>query len=379
MPTPPPIAPALVRWFRAAARPFPWRDAPHGSRDPWRVLVSEIMAQQTQIARVAQRFPGFLRQFPSPAAMAAVPESRVLAAWAGLGYYRRARNLHRAARVIGSEHAGVVPADPALLRRLPGVGPYTAGAVASLAFGVPAPVVDGNVARVLLRLHAKPLRADDPRAVRWTWAQARAMVTDAAERRIPPGELNEALMELGATVCTPAAPRCRECPLARVCETRRAGKQAVIPRPKSRPAARRLGLTCLVLTDPKGRVLMERAAGLWEGLWQPITYGTEWSPAPPHPDAARAPGWIDAGAVTRTLSHRRVRFRVWAGLASQGVRAAGGRRWIAPRDFTRVGVSAAHLMVVRAGLDALAATGSSPRPPRGSATSRRPGQRSRRG
>ena len=160
------------------------------------------MAQQTQVRRVAERFERLLRRFPTPAAMAAAPLADVLEEWQGLGYYRRARMLHAAAAAIVERHGGRVPRQLEALLDLPGVGPYTAGAVASIAFGARAPIVDGNVARVLLRVAGVELAADAPRAQRWCWERAEALVARAGS----PAILNEGLMELGATICTPAAP-----------------------------------------------------------------------------------------------------------------------------------------------------------------------------
>jgi A/G-specific adenine glycosylase len=194
----------LLRWYDAHARALPWRRA----RDPYRIWVSEIMLQQTRVAAVLAHYREFLRRFPTLATLAAASEDQVLAAWSGLGYYRRARMLHRAAREIVA-NGGKVPRDMEGLRALPGVGRYTAAAIGSIAFGIPAAVVDGNVERVLGRLHGKPLRNGE------VWETAQALLDP--ER---PGDFNQAMMELGATVCLPEKPECARCPLRAACATR---------------------------------------------------------------------------------------------------------------------------------------------------------------
>jgi len=193
----------LLAWFRRAGRDLPWRR----TRDPYRVLVSEFMLQQTQVARVLEFYPRFLRRYPSLQDLARARPARVREAWQGLGYYRRAANLHRLARTLVREHAGTVPSDPAALEALPGVGPYTAGAVAAFAFELPVAAVDTNVGRVLRRVFscrtAKETRSTgqrlQPRSGPAAWA------------------FNQALMELGALVCTARAPKCGACPVSRSC------------------------------------------------------------------------------------------------------------------------------------------------------------------
>ena len=206
---------ALHAWGAGVRADLPWRR----TRDPWAVLVSEAMLQQTQVARVAPRFSVFLDRWPTPADLAAAPLGDVLAAWAGLGYYRRARDLHATARVLVAEHGGAVPDDLAALRALPGVGPYTARAVLALAFGRDVGVVDTNVARVLARaVTGAPLTA--------------AAVQRLADDLVPAGTgraHTEALLDLGATVCTARAPRCDSCPLAGCCAWRAAGGDAPDP------------------------------------------------------------------------------------------------------------------------------------------------------
>ncbi len=225
------------------------------------------MLQQTQVSRIAERFPTFVRRFPSIRSLAAASLDEVLAAWEGLGYYRRARLLHAAAIEIVERHRGRVPSDPDLLRSLPGVGPYTAGAIASLAFGRREPIVDGNVIRVVLRIDGRPLASDDPQAVAWSWQRSRELV----EASTDPAVLNEGLMELGATVCTPASPRCDECPVHAICRAKATGQASTIPLPKRAPSRREIHHHAIAIPGPsRGTLLLKQrpAKGLWAGLWE---------------------------------------------------------------------------------------------------------------
>lgn len=201
----------LLEWYRRQARDLPWRR----TRDPYRVLVSEFMLQQTQVSRVLDYYPRFLTRFPTVGALADARPRQVREAWEGLGYYRRAEHLHRLARTVVREHAGAIPADPDALHALPGVGRYTAGAVATFAYERRVPAVDTNVARVLRRVF-RPRPATGARGARRLWALAESLLP----RR--PGtawEFNQALMDLGATVCVARRPRCEVCPVRPACRT----------------------------------------------------------------------------------------------------------------------------------------------------------------
>ena len=214
---PAPLNDELLAWFRPRRRAFPWRRR----RDPYAILVSEIMLQQTQAPRAAAAFVSFMETFPTVAHLAAAPRSAVVTTWDGLGYNRRAVALSQAARVIADEHGGRVPRDPESLRRLPGVGPYTASAVASIAYGVPVPAIDTNVARVVSRARLGSEAHESPRAD----------IAAAAEAWIHPrrpGDWNQALMDLGREVCRPE-PRCPACPLAARCTFARAGRRPARP------------------------------------------------------------------------------------------------------------------------------------------------------
>jgi len=255
------LAARIERWFAGNARPLPWRRR----RTGWRALVSEVMLQQTQVSRVEERFERFMSGFPTPRALARASEQAVLAAWQGMGYYRRAVLLHRAAQAIVERHAGRVPRDAATLAQLPGVGRYTAGAVASIVHGERVPIVDGNVARVLLRVHGRALPLRDARAQRWCWREAESLVQACRD----PARLNEGLMELGATLCTPVAPRCGRCPLRGDCAAHERSAQERIPAPPTRRSRPRVILHALALTRADAVFLEQRPqTGMWPGLWQ---------------------------------------------------------------------------------------------------------------
>jgi A/G-specific adenine glycosylase len=229
----------LMIWYRSHARDLPWR----GTKDPYRTWVSEVMLQQTRVAAVIDHYEKFLQRFPSMLALALAPEAEVLAAWSGLGYYRRARMMHRAAKFVTAELGGVLPSTSAGLRTLPGIGEYTCAAIASIAYGESIAVVDGNVERVLLRLTGRP--EEDTAASRaFVLAQAGALVPRrrVAEQHNAAGDHNQAMMELGATICLPRAPLCLHCPVYSMCKTR--GEHLTPPRAlqRSRPAAYLLSL-----------------------------------------------------------------------------------------------------------------------------------------
>jgi A/G-specific adenine glycosylase len=250
----------LVRWYRKSRRDLPWRR----TSDPYAIWVSEVMLQQTRVATVIAYYDRFLARFPTVAALASAREEQVLAAWSGLGYYRRARALHAGARVLVERHDGRLPRDPALLRQIPGVGRYTAGAIASVAFGLPEPIVDGNVRRVLARVFAiDARRVGRAREERQLWELAGRLVAGP-----DPGDLNQALMELGATVCRTEGPACEVCPVARSCAARARGAIARYPSPTVRraPVERHVAVALL---HRRGRVLLEKPGGTspLRGTW----------------------------------------------------------------------------------------------------------------
>jgi A/G-specific adenine glycosylase len=254
----------LLAWFRAHRRDLPWR----ASRDSYRVWIAEIMLQQTRIAAVIPYYEKFLRRFPSVESLARARQPEVLKLWSGLGYYSRARNLHTAAKQIVVHHGGQFPRDLEAALTLPGIGCYTAAAVLSIAYDAPLAVLDGNVARVLARLGAV---RGDLRAPR-TW---RALSNTAQDLLAPhhAGDWNQALMELGETVCTPRSPRCEKCPIGKWCEARAQGLVDVIPAPRRKRAAIAAKIAAAIFRDPQGRTLLVKDPGAHDGvlfsrMWQ---------------------------------------------------------------------------------------------------------------
>lgn len=349
---PPAAADAVAGWFAEVARDLPWRSR----RSGYHALVSELMLQQTQVARVVEKFGPFIRRFPTAAALAAAHEDAVLAMWQGLGYYRRARLLHAAAKAVVDRHGGRVPVrDHAALLALPGVGRYTAGAIASIVAGERVPIVDGNVTRVFQRLAAREGSASERTIVEWAWEEASRYVAAAED----PAAANEGLMELGATVCTPAAPRCDACPVAAMCRARRDGLVDLIPAPKARAARRDLVVvTARVERASDGAVLLEQRPreGLWGGLWQPPSVecadGRDASPRAaaemlgfPRSVLLRA-----AGEVPFQTTHRAVVFVVFAARARGNAASAlarNGRRWVTSDAMGEFALSNAAKRVIR--------------------------------
>ena len=254
------LAKDLLRWFRGAQRPLPWRF----DRDAYRIWVSEIMLQQTQVATVIPYFKRFVTAFPTLPDLASANEQDVLRFWEGLGYYRRARHMHHAAKIIVAEHGGVFPRDPETAAQLPGIGRYTLGAILSQAFDARLPILEANSQRVLCRLFA---RREDPRSPdgrRWLWEAAEALLP---RRRT--GDFNQALMELGALVCSTRAPECSRCPLNTHCLARKFGIQDEIPPAAKRPVTRTVAETSVVLKKKGKLLLVQRPpTGRWGNLWE---------------------------------------------------------------------------------------------------------------
>lgn len=341
------LARGLLAWFMESRREMPWRTAPGVARDPYAVLVSETMLQQTQVNRVERRFEAFMRRFPDVGSLAGASADEVMGAWAGLGYYRRARNLHAAARMIVERFGGRVPGSVEDLMSLPGVGRYTAGAVVSIAFGVPAPAVDGNVQRVLMRIEGIALTTDSRAAQRRVWERAAELARAADD----PCDWTEALMELGATLCVPKTPRCDACPVSSRCRARAEGTASSIPRPRPRPVRRSLFVAAAVVTDAMGRVLVERRPerGLWGGLWQVPTLERS-GRAPTAGELREALGVSslrETERFERVLTHRRVHVRVYRAEAGSSDTTMGGRgRFVSKRQASSLGLSSLQRRVL---------------------------------
>ena len=254
----------LLAWYSIHRRKLPWRTKDSQTPSPYQVLVSEVMLQQTQVATVIDYFDRFLKHFPTIEALALAPEQQVLLLWQGLGYYRRARNLHAAAKKIVQEHHGQIPANHSAISSLPGVGRYTAGAIASIAFGIRAPILDGNVARVLSRWFAIEEPIDKPTVRSHLWSLAETLVPE-----VSPGDFNQAMMELGSLVCTPRNPRCTTCPIADLCSTQSQGLANVLPRRLLKRQPQEVMHHVLAVKRGRKFVVEQRPLkGLWAGLWQ---------------------------------------------------------------------------------------------------------------
>jgi A/G-specific adenine glycosylase len=305
------LAAKLLRWYGAQHRDLPWRR----TADPYRIWVSEIMLQQTRAETVVPYYQRFLERFPSVAVLAAASVEDVLASWSGLGYYSRARNLHKAARQIG----GVFPSGYRAIRELPGVGDYTAAAIASIAFGLPYAVLDGNVMRLIARI------TNDPADI--GASRTRARLREVAQHHLNgldprrSGAFNQAMMELGATVCLPRAPHCEICPLAALCAARAAGRQQQLPVKLRKTPAVNVAMAVTIIQQ-RGCLLMwqrsadsRRLAGFWE------------LPSPEQLPQVQAMRKI--GTFRHTITHHHYEVTVHAGRVAPKMRAAPPLRWIA--------------------------------------------------
>jgi A/G-specific adenine glycosylase len=292
------LRPRLLAWYDIARRELPWRAAPGETPDPYRVWLSEVMLQQTRVETVRPYYERWLERFPTLQALADAPLDEVLKAWEGLGYYSRARNFHAAIRTVAESHGGRVPGETEAFRALPGVGRYTAGAVMSIAFGRPEPVVDGNVRRVFARWTDDPAPADDA-----LWRMAAGLIP--GER---PGDVNQALMELGATVCTPRSPRCGACPVREWCAAYAAGTQNERPAPK-KAAPLPHEDTAVPVIQRAGEVLLVRrpVAARLGGMWAfPQTIRAESEPLADATARAAREGLgidVDVGAPVAVVHH----------------------------------------------------------------------------
>jgi len=337
-------AASLLAWYDRARRDLPWRAPPGVRPDPYRVWLAEIMLQQTQVAAVIPYYERFLARWPRLADLAAAPEEEVLALWAGLGYYARARRLHACARAVVAGHGGRFPDTEAGLRALPGIGAYTAAAIAAIAFDRPAVVVDGNVERVIARQFAveEPL----PRAK----GRLRALAGELSPPRRP-GDYAQAVMDLGATLCVPRNPRCEACPWSPPCRARALGIAERLPMPAPRaPRPHRHGIAFLVRRGD-GAILLRRRAG--EGLLGGMTEvpstpwrATPWKAAEARAHAPLAASWRPlVREVEHGFTHFDLTLRVWAATAEGP--APAGAFWCRPDDLSRQALPTLMRKVVR--------------------------------
>lgn len=288
---------ALLEFYDTHARPLPFR----GTRDPYAIWLSEIMAQQTRIETLIPYFERFIARFPTIASLAEADEDEVLALWSGLGYYRRARLLHACAKTIVEQHGGEMPRDPLARLALPGVGRYTAGAIGSIAFGLEEPIVDGNVARVLSRLHGWDEPSGSAALEKKLWAEAAALVIGAR-----PGDLNQSMMELGATLCSPRSPSCAACPISFACGAFKNGDPEALPTPKKRKKPREERLFLLFAVSSEGdRILLRKSDGtLFSGLFMP-PHAPYTGDAERDRDAALSPFGLSSSAHPEKLGELR--------------------------------------------------------------------------
>ncbi len=342
---------ALVGWYDESARALPWRR----DRDPYRVLVSETMLVQTTVKAVVPYFERFVTRFPDFATLAAADLDEVVRAWEGLGYYRRARQLHAAAVRVVSEFGGRMPDDPTAIQALPGVGRYMAGAILSFAFDRAQPIVEANSERVLARLLA--VRGDTRSG------PIRERLWLAAERLVPqqePGRFNQALIELGALVCAPRRPACLVCPLASLCQARRQGLEEAIPEARPRPAPLAVVEECAIVTQGSLVLVVQRGAGgLWERFWEFPTIHVEGADPGgralgPDVDLARGVQLLTGvqariGAAVKSIRYSVTKHRV-ALTARRGVAVSGAlepgpglidARWVEPRSLADLTMSSA--------------------------------------
>jgi len=335
------LTPHLLAWYATHARTLPWRR----TNDPYAIWISEIMLQQTRAATVIPYWTRWMRAFPDVQTLARAHPTRVLKLWAGLGYYSRARNLQQSAREIMKNHDGQLPRDAPSLQSLPGIGRYTSGAICSIAFNLPEPILDGNIIRVLTRLFAigdNPKSADTERRL---WALAGQFVTTTTEH----SALNQALMELGATMCRPRNPLCSGCPLKRSCTALRQGEPETYPCGRKRPKMLKQHWRVLVIKDNGDFLIRQRPRGVLNaGLWEFPTLES---------DNARAPtNWATllAGAPVKrphqisTLSHSITRYRIKIGIWQTGLRGPRPKgHWMAKTTLDQIPLAGAHRKVLR--------------------------------
>ena len=327
------FARTLLTWYDKNARELPWRIGPEARRsgarpDPYAVWLSEIMLQQTTVAAVVPRYVEFLTRWPNVKAMAAAHVDDILGQWAGLGYYARARNLHKCAIVIANEHGGVFPDTEEALRALPGIGEYTAAAIAAIAFNKRAIVVDGNIERVVSRLYQikTPLPAaktEIKEKLETIWPKQRS------------GDFAQALMDLGAAICRPKAPMCLLCPVSANCAAHKAGMQEQFPVKAAKKAKPRRTGAVFALMNARGEMLFERRPekGLLGGMLG--LPGTEWKEKLNGDVFSSAPAnakWRKTGEAAHTFTHFHLTLDVYIGAAPKGFRKSADQQWIKPDE-----------------------------------------------
>lgn len=331
----PPFVSALLAWYDGERRHLPWRAPPGIRPDPYHVWLSEIMLQQTTVAAVIGYYKRFLERWPTVDALARAPIHAVMEAWAGLGYYARARNLHACAQTVAAT-GGLFPATVEGLKRLPGIGDYTAAAIAAIAFDQPHAAVDGNVERVISRV------------ARITTAlpQAKAEIKAVAQSLVPaarPGDFAQALMDLGATLCQPRTPACGRCPVRRFCGAAAVGEATRFPvKAAKAPRPTRHGTAYVAIRDDGAVLLRERPArGLLGGMME--VPGTAWAAAAPAPVPPCAGSWAEIGSVEHVFTH----FRLLLTVMTANVGAGGAGHWVPPARLAETALPSLYVKVLK--------------------------------
>ena len=326
-----PIAVPLLQWFHANKRLLPFRQEPSA----YHIWVSEIMLQQTRVAAAIPYYERFIAALPDPAALAACAPDTLRKLWQGLGYYNRVNNMQKAARIVCEQYGGDLPADYDALRSLPGIGDYTAGAVASIAFGIPAPAVDGNVLRVFARLYNDDADVMSP-------ATKKAFTVRVLDQmpKDTPGAYNEALMELGALVCIPGTPHCDACPLADRCAGHAAGRADQLPVKPAPKAKTKVPVTVALIESERGILLQRRPArGLLAGLWQPVAWERALTQDELRGELAKLGVQVEWGEALppakHVFTHKIWQLGGWRGTAA-ACDLSAGCVWAAPDDLAEV-------------------------------------------
>ena len=326
------ISRSLLQWYRNQGRDLPWRN----SQDPYCIWVSEIMLQQTQVERVKEYFHNFLQRFPTVFELAKAEEAVVLKYWEGLGYYRRARQLHLAAKKIVSDYEGKFPQDVRALQQLPGIGRYTAGAIASIAFDLPEPILEANSRRVLARL----IHFDSP----LSGGKSEQPLWDVAAALVPrdggAGAFNQALMDLGSLICRPVSPFCKECSLVDHCQAYQLGNVDRIPYVPKRKSTQKLEEKAYVLVHEGKLLVVRRQPGeWWEGLWDfPRTI--------PENMAARGPQ-RHQGVISYSVTHHKITCQVLSKMISQRPAVRRHKRWLLPREIQKLPMTSPGRRIAR--------------------------------
>lgn len=338
------ISPLLLAWYDQHARTLPWR----GIHDAYRTWVSETMLQQTRVETVMGYYDRFLQRFPTIADLAAAPEDDVLKLWEGLGYYSRARNLHKGAQQVMADFGGVIPAEVEQLRKISGIGPYTAGAIASIAFDQPVPAVDGNVIRVVSRLTGIRENVGVPSVRRMLEAQAASLVPEDR-----PGDFNQAVMDLGATICIPGTPSCERCPLRSLCDAYAAGDAEDLPvLPRKNPPKVFNYAVCLIFSG-ESVLMRQRSEAMLRGLWVfPMIEGRltlrQLLPAAKKLTKLGITEVQPAGEAKHVFTHQIWQMQLYTMHVPEGAEAPAGYRFIPVSEMGSLAIPTAVKAAVKA-------------------------------